>query len=187
MNPPMIEQTQTQQDGDEPISEWVRKLAEGDSQAQKNIWKSYVRRLNNYTRDRIKDRRESDEEDVVASVMASLFQRMGDGRLAPPENREKFWRLLRSMAKNKSAAVARRTTAQKRGGGEVGGESKFGNQRGGGIDMVPGNRSNDPHKLMESSEQFLSIISSLGSPDLQKVAILRMSNYSNLDIAEKLK
>ncbi|MEM7316202.1 MAG: ECF-type sigma factor, partial [Planctomycetota bacterium] len=132
----------------DPISEWVRRLADGDSKAQRSIWQAYERRLKNCAKNHFVGANglSADEDDVAGMVMASLFRRMDEGRMSPPEDRQKFWALLRTMTKNKSVEVLRRENAIKRGAGTVASGSQVGS--------VPGSDF-EPHRLMEQAERFV--------------------------------
>ena len=172
-------QNQNESKSGDPISEWVRRLADGDSKAQRSIWQAYERRLKNCAKQHIKGSigTTADEDDVAGMVMASLFRRMDDGRINPPEDRQQFWALLRKMTKTKSADLLRRENAIKRGAGVVAGGSQVGS--------VPGSDF-EPDLLMEQAERFVSMINSLGSANLKQVALLRMKNYTTDEIANKM-
>ena len=173
---------------DDPISEWLAQLPEGDSLAQHKIYERFARKIES-----IADRMltgvplgDSDSEDVAVKVLKSLFERIQDGRLEPPVNRQQLWNLLMGITRNKSAQVVRHKRTAKRGKGKIKGNSGFG---GGtddlGIQRIP-DQSPNPAAAFREAEDLAERLESLNDDQLRQIALLRMAGYSNEEIAESL-
>ena len=168
---------------DDPVSEWLAKLRDGDSEAQHHIYEKYARRIERVAT-RILDTlplKEVASEDVAIKVLKSLFLRIEDGRLEAPQNRQHLWGLLRSMAKNKSHEVRRHELADKRSYKRV--------------ELVPQNDAEDraqngiervadkAAKALDETEKFADCLETLND-ELRQVALYRMAGYSNDEIAQ---
>jgi len=171
-------------------AQWIDDLAHNDPSAQERIWALFARRVTKQAKSNLAgvQCRESDEEDVAARVLNSLFQRIADGRQTPPKNREELWKLLVGMTRNKSAEAARHKLAQKRGQGRVRGESAF-KVRGddssdhGGIHNVA-DPASDPKTAFEEAQQLTGILASLNDSQLRQIALLKMAGHTDQEIAE---
>ena len=176
---------------DEPITEWLNQLPDGDSLAQRKIWERCANRIAREAKKHLAgvSRRDSDEEDVAIKVLNSLFQRLADGRQKPLESRTELWNLLLRMTRNKSAEEARRKLAQKRGAGRVRGESALGagaDETGNrGIDRVSG-KTPDPQRAFDEAQQLTQMLNSLKDSQARRIALLRMANHSDQEIADIL-
>ena len=94
------------------------------------------------------------------------------------------------LTAHKVSDARRREKRQKRGGGRVQGESAWpeapGEADGGrGIEQVIGAEPT-PDFLAEVAEQQQRLLAALGSDELRRVAVWKMEDYSNQEIAEKL-
>lgn len=158
---------------------------DGDDDAALQIWDTYYERLVRYARHRMKGMalRATDEEDVALSALNSFFGGVRDGKLAPKDANE-LWKLLATITVRKATAQLRQHHAAKRGGGKVRGDSAFdqnqvrGESSFAGCDMD----SISPHLGVASEE----LLAKLRDPDLQRLALLRLSNYTNEEIAQQL-
>lgn len=127
-------------------------------------------------------------DDVAVSVFDSLWkkaseQEFAEGDLASPDE---LWRLLSKMVAFKAEDHARRLKAQKRGGGNVRGDSIFFNpdQPSPGFNGVAGNVLTPAEKL-ELQESYTLLMKVLDDEVLQKVAVMRIEGYSVAEIAEE--
>ena len=180
------------QGDDEPITKWLNQLPEGDSFAQREIWERFAR----------SDR--SGSEETARRSPATRFGRRRRGREGaqqslpaivqrsaqpPPSDRAELWNLLLGMTRNKSAEEARRKLAQKRGGGKVRGESAFGanaDETGNrGIDRVTSNAP-DPQRAFDEAQQLTKMLNELDDPQLRRIALLKMANHTEQEIAHIL-
>jgi len=106
------------------VTAWIAGLKAGDSAAAGEIWKRYVDRL---ARAKLgsSPRRVADEDDVALSAFNDFLQGVEDGSFAWLDDRDDLWQVLVMLTERKAIAQQRREQAQKRGGGQVRGESVF--------------------------------------------------------------
>jgi RNA polymerase sigma factor (sigma-70 family) len=173
------------------VTQWLGQLAAGDASAAEKIWQRYYQRLVRFARTKLaeEDRRASDEEDLAQSAFGSFFRAAAAGRFPNLNDRDGLWRLLLVMTSRKAASRARRELAQKRGGGEVRGESAFlalhtdGEEAG--IDRVLGAEPT-PEFAVLAEEQCQRLLDGLGDDVLRRIAVLRLEGYTVEEIAAQL-
>lgn len=178
-------------DDEQPVVEWIENLARGDGEAANHLWEEYFERVVRLARSRIsaRQRRISDEEDVAVSVFESLCAGMGAGRFPDLKSRDSLWRLLCVITKRKVARHAQHERRQKRGGGQVRGESVFvGN--GGGASNAPGleqfggtGLDNFSIQLADQAEWLFEV---LGDDELRRITELKFAEHTNEEIAAML-
>jgi DNA-directed RNA polymerase specialized sigma24 family protein len=176
---------------DDSISLWVAQLQTGDEQAAQRVFESYFERLVRLARGKLIDgqRRAADEEDVALSALDSFFRGTARGRFPKLNDRDDLWNLLLVITSRKAADYVNSERALKRGGGLVCGESAFLDVR---KDGLP--RGIDQNATPEPSPQFAAEITEvcetlfdmLDTPQLKRVAILRMEGFNDSEIAEQL-
>lgn len=170
--------------------ELLVRLKSGDKEAANEVIGLFFDRVARAARRRLKQRRlrGSDSQDIAASVFESLWekidlQQIQEDQLNSPDE---FWRLLCTMIRFKTEDHVRRENAEKRGGGEVRGESVFLR-----LDQEshPG-LANHAHDgltgceivaLKDCHDQMMNL---LGDEVLQELVTLRMENYKVTEIAE---
>ena len=162
----------------------MARAQEGEEAAAVAIWNACYDRLVCYARGKMKGmpRRSADEEDVVLSAMNSFFDGARVGRLAPKDANE-LWKLLATITVRKATAQLRKHHAGKRGGGKVRGDSAFDPSQvaaagAGDYDLD----TLSPH-LGVACEEMLA---QLDDACLRQVALLRLANHTNDEIALKL-
>jgi DNA-directed RNA polymerase specialized sigma24 family protein len=176
----------------DPITIWIQQLArEGGSQAAERLWETYYSRLVELARRKIGPgkRRVTDEEDVVLSAFDSFVRRAAAGKFPRLEGREDLWKLLVRITARKAFDHQSRERRQKRGGGQVRGDSAF---RGpdeddgrGGIDQVIG-REPTPDFAAQVVEEYARLLGKLETEELRNLARMRLENYSVAEIAAAL-
>ena len=112
------------------------------------------------------------------------------GRFPLLKDRDNIWPLLVVITARKVVDANQQQTRQKRGGGNVQGESAWldafdGSDRDGGIELVVGNEPT-PTFAAEVAEQIQRWLAALDSDELRAVAVWKMEGYSNREIAENL-
>lgn len=176
----------------EEITEWLDRLAAGESDAAQVIWQNYFHKLISHARCKLRNMpcRSFDEEDVVLSAMQSFFQGMRQGRFSSLGNREELWKLLLTITARKAHAQRRRNLRAKRGGGHVRGESIFDHadsqqDRCCGIGDILGEEPSPElaTMVMENTQHLLEL---LDDETARQVAIARLEGYTNDEIALKL-
>ena len=159
-----------------------------DEQAAE-IWNEFFPKLAGIARKKLGalPRRASDEEDVVLSAMNSFFVGVKKGRFEITD-RSELWRLLITITARKAAKHCRQHFAQKRGGGQVRGESVFLNPNGDeqiGIGRVAGS-SEVPCTVEQVERVCEELFDQLDDEKLKQTAMLRMEGYSNQEISDQM-
>lgn len=174
---------------DHSITILVQRLKERDELAIDDLWKRYFDKLVDAARRRLgsNPRRVVDEEDVAVSVFASLWRGVERGRFLQLDDRNDLWQILLGITKQKVVNEIRRNRAQKRGGGNVRGDSVFGDrdEQGGGWDVVAGDAP-DPAFLAALNEDFDNLLKRLPEESLRDVVHWKMGGDTNQEIADKL-
>jgi DNA-directed RNA polymerase specialized sigma24 family protein len=182
---------------DDSITIWIARVKETDREAAEAaaqaLWERYYARLVRLARARLAEspRRVVDEEDVALSVLDSFCRGAAEGRFPQLSDRENLWPLLVAMTAHKVVDARRRETRQKRGGGDVRGESVFVSPGGGdadreiGIEQVIGVEPT-PEFAAEVADETRRWLDALGSEELRSVALWKMEGDTNAEIAAKL-
>ena len=108
------------------VTEWMAKLGDRDCQAAQVVWDNYFQRLANFARRKFRDMpQRSLMKRTYASAMHSFCRGAADGRFPQLSDRNDLWRILVTIAARKVHAQSRKQHDDKRGGGNVRGESVF--------------------------------------------------------------
>jgi len=178
------------------VTQWIVRLTDGDEIAAQAIWEQYFDKLVRLARAKLESvpRRVADEEDVALSAMHSFYRGAMQDRFPRLNDRQDLWRLLVTITARKAVAQRRRLQAQKRGGGDVRGESVFvrseellgGNDdKEGGIGKVLGEEPT-PEFACQVAETCTELLDRLDDEELKTIALFKMEGYSNQEIAEEL-
>ena len=174
------------------VVRWMEDLQDGHATAAQEIFDQYYHRLVGLARNKLDDRvrRVESEEDVANSVIKSLCHRAGEGDFAGLQNRDELWCLLVTMTARKAASRGRKHLAQKRGRGEVRGESVVMGAGGESMADVGFDRflhaSPTPDDLMVMQETFDDLVKQVDDPTLKKVIQLKFEGYTNREIGDQL-
>ena len=172
------------------FSAWIRGVETGDEVAISRLWEHCLPRLLNYSRSKLPEnlRRVLDEEDVALSTFKSFCLRAADGSLGEIAGRDELWKLLHTIASRKANGYIRHQSRQKRGGGQIAGESTFikAGDLGGSIDDVPDQSTETPAMLAEFQNSCEHLLDRLEDSTLQAIAVLRLEGYSVDEIAQRV-
>ena len=177
---------------DVSITRLFEELQSGNSQAAEELWAVYFDRLVAVARKRLgyARKRTADEEDIALSVFHDLCAGAARQSFAEHVRREDLWHLLLRLTQQKTVDYIRRETRQKRGGGEVRGESVFLDPAtrlaAHGLDQIVRNEPT-PEMLAVLNEQHQRLLGLLANDSLRRIATWRMQGETNEDIAAKLK
>jgi len=175
---------------DSSVSQWILGAKQGNCHAVQALWQRYFRELVGLAREKLAGvpRRAADEEDVALSAFASFCDAARRGRFPDLADRHSLWRLLITFTAQKAIDWARHEKRQKRGGGKVQGES-----------ALAGRDSPDHRQALAQcvgdtpSPDFAAIAADECSrllncltDNLRRVAVAKMENYSNQEVAEQL-
>lgn len=186
----------------EQFAELLEKVSDGDEDATTLLWERYFQQLVRLAGARLPKnlRRTGDEEDIALSAFHSFIAGIRRDQfpdLAGPDN---LWGLLITLTSRKVNAHLRKQTRQKRGGGNVRGESVFldvagnANQGGleqlGGHDQVGSGRGGEdairPDLRVELAEACEALLDDLPDEQLREIAVMRMDGYLVDEIATRL-
>lgn len=180
----------------EEFAKLLDQVREGDEQATTLLWERYFQPLVRLAGRRLPKnlRRAADEEDIALSAFHSFIAGVRRDQfpdLAGPDN---LWGLLITLTSRKVHAHLRRQTRQKRGGGNVRGESVFldasGDAGPAGLEQMSSTGGKDdvmrPDVRAELAEACEQLLDSLPDAQLREIAVLRMDGYLVDEIAGRL-
>jgi RNA polymerase sigma factor (sigma-70 family) len=197
-----VSEPETELDGslDEDVTTWIRQIREGDEDAAQRLWDRYFDDILEVARNSLRNssRRVHDEEDVAVVAFRSLLAGIAAGRFQGLDHREQLWRLLMVITTRKAASLIERDQRQKRGGGEVRGDSVFRGDDANTLpldqepsDMEPGfdglsSGNPTPDIAAVVADETRQLLASLDDELAQQVAVLKMEGYTHEEIAKKL-
>jgi len=180
----------------EEFAELLDAVRDGDEQATTLLWERYFQPLVRLAGTRLPKnlRRTGDEEDIALSALHSFIAGVRRDQfpdLAGPDN---LWGLLITLTSRKVNAHRRKQTRQKRGGGNVRGESVFldaaGESGPAGLEQMRAVGNQDdmmrPDMRAELAEACEKLLDSLPDQQLREIAVLRMDGYLVDEIATRL-
>tara|TARA_B100000686_G_C16481638_1_gene807391 strand:+ start:159 stop:773 length:615 start_codon:yes stop_codon:yes gene_type:complete len=176
---------------EESVTVWISQLKDGDQDAAQQIWERYCRRLVHLAASKFRGgpRRVADEDDMVVAAFDSLYRGVEAGRFAKLDDRNDLWQLLVMITERKVIDEFHRERRQKRGGGNVRGESVFvGSQDDeprAGIGGISGEELT-PDAAIASIEECQRLLQLLPDDTLREVATLKLEGWKNREIAEKI-
>src|SRR5260370_13955086 len=112
---------------DASVTGWIGQLKAGNHEAAQQLWNTYFQQLVRLARARLRGfpRRAVDEEDVALTAFDSFCRGAANGRFPKLSDRNELWHLLIVITARKVIDVRQHEKRQKRGGGDVRGESAF--------------------------------------------------------------
>jgi len=183
------EPSQASDTGGGSITRLLAGAKQGDEQAAADLWATYFRRLIAVARRKTSGapQRAADAEDAVISAFGSLFRGVEQYRFRRLADRDDLWQLLVMLTARKAINQRRRELAQKRGGGNVRGESAFAGAAGdadhpaGMAEFLADEQT--PAFTTEMEEECRRLFELLDD-ELRQIAFWRLEGYSNREIAE---
>jgi len=180
----------------EDVTLWLDRFLQGDQDAVQPLWDRYYAPLLRLARRKLgaHARRSADEEDVALSAFNSFCRAATAGRFAQLDDHHDLWRLLVTITARKASAQLKRQFAQKRGAGQVHGESVFGQRGSGAGDSSSGGAGigavagGGPTPELDAlvREECRRLLDSLGDEALEQVALKKLEGYTNEEIARDL-
>src|SRR5262245_49834606 len=176
---------------DLPITRWIDELKAGHAAAAQGLWEGYFLRLVGLARRKLQGlpRRAADEEDVALSAFASFCRGADQGRFPLLRDRHNLWPLLLKITARKAADLIRHDRRQKRGGGEVRGESALApgpdDSAVAGLDQVASTEPT-PEFAAQVADECRRLLDLLDSPELKTIAVRKMEGHTNAEIAAEL-
>lgn len=170
------------------VTVWLHKLKLGDrDEAASRLWETYFRRLVGLARGHLRSRprASADEEDVALSAFDSFVRAAEQGRFPRLDDRDDLWQVLLVVTSRKAADLIQAENRLKRGGGKVMQVSAA---------LPDGDSSGpavaasgpDPAEATAMAEGFERMLRVLGDDQLRQIAVWKLENYSNAEIAGKI-
>ncbi len=187
MNPPNDVSTSSS----ESVTEWLGKLKAGDLLVGQQLWQRYVHQLLRLSNRKLGDasRKVSDEEDVALSAFHALLVGAAEGRFGQLEDRDDLWQLLVMLTERKAIAVRRKEQTEKRGNGNVKGESAMEGPDGSGFGGMAQVVSAEPTPefAAQMAEDLAVRLAMLDEdPKLRQIAYDKMGGFTNSEIAQRM-
>ncbi len=177
--------------GSDTGKSWIDALKRGDEEAAQQLFEVYFQRLVGLARQRLRalPQRVADPSGVVQSALNSFFQ--GARRNAFPRlnDQEDLWRLLVVITARKAAHCVRDERREKRGRGQVRGESALNIGKAedfNGLANVIDDDSQTPEMAAILNEEIKQRLEQLDDGILLEVALLKLQDYTNAEIAKRL-
>lgn len=175
-------------DGD--VTQLIREVAEGDDVAVQEIWERYYGPLVALARRKLGSRRRMvDEEDAALSAFNSFCQGMRAGSFQL-DDRDDLWQVLVMLTIRKAIGYLRREHAEKRGGGEVRGESVFAKRDStdetDGMGAILG-AGPTPQLAAQLADQCEHLLAKLDDDAHRQVALLKLEGCTDKEIADELR
>ncbi len=169
------------------VSLYLQRIKDGrDEEASGELWRKYFDKLVNVAKRNLGTlpKRMADEEGVAVSAMHRFFKAAEAGRFEDLTNRDELWKLLVTIVIRKANRHKERATAQKRGGGNVRGESIFVNAA---EDDKPGLAGiPDERFVADLMSECGDLMNLLEDDTLKEIALLKLEGHTLDEIAEKL-
>jgi RNA polymerase sigma factor (sigma-70 family) len=145
------------------------------------LWERFAERMLAVARRRLGNalRRVADEEDVVLAAFERFHHGVRQGRFPRLNDRDDLWSILFTLTTRHAARQVRDQNRDRRGGGEVRGDSALGN-------VEPADDAPAPEEALLLQERFALLLDALGDESLRQIALARMEGYSNAEVAVQI-
>jgi DNA-directed RNA polymerase specialized sigma24 family protein len=173
------------------VTGWIRQLKAGERAATQPLWENYFQRLVARARRQLTGvpRRAADEEDVALSAFDSFCRAAEAGRFPRLDDRQDLWQLLIVITDRKASDLANLERRQKRGRGKVLDEAAVGGSAGNATDSPMAailSQEPSPAFAAQLAEECQRLLSLLGDPELQQLAVRKMEGYTVAEIAQQM-
>lgn len=161
------------------VTELLDHLREGDSGAVSGLIDYFLPSLRRRLSDVASNLRISDEDDIAISAFYELCRAVEKSRFEDVSDRTQLWQVLSMIAVRKANDFQKFENAGKRGGRR--GALSLDHLEHQVVDLGA-----SPEFQLELFEHCDRFFKQLDDPDLQKVAELKMSGYTNAEISNEL-
>jgi DNA-directed RNA polymerase specialized sigma24 family protein len=163
-------------------------LKDGENEMIQRLFDRYFERLVRLAGARMPRhrRRELDEEDIALSAFHSFCDRAARGQFPQLADRTDLWRVLAMLTTRKLYGTLRHQSRQKRGGGQVVGESAVERLGTGGLDQILC-REPTPGDAAAFADDCERLFNRLADPVLKTIALRKLEGFSSEEIAAELK
>jgi DNA-directed RNA polymerase specialized sigma24 family protein len=174
------------------VTTWVEQLRAGNRAAAQQLWQRYFSRLVGLARTKLRGLRRgaADEEDVALTAFDSFFRGAEQGRFPRLDDRNNLWDVLVLITVLEAIDLREREMRQKRGGGQVAGESALDGllgpaEGGAGIEQVVGTEPT-PELAAQVADEVQRLLGLLPKQEVRSVALLKLEGYTIAEIADLL-
>jgi RNA polymerase sigma factor (sigma-70 family) len=159
---------------------WLDRLRGSDPHAAGALWQRLGARLLGIARAHLRgaSRRVADEEDVVVRAFAAFVKAVQQGRLPRLDDRDDLWAVLFTFVERAAISQRRQETRQKRGGGNVRGDSA--------LPAEPAGEEPSAEELVQVRDQVEQLLAALDDDELRQIVLLRLEGHTNAEIAARL-
>ena len=163
---------------EESLKKWIPALVESQPQGVEAFIRAVQPRLLAFARSLIHDvpMAESDEEDVVNAALHSFLWRAADQQFQLHDE-DDLWKVVHTIVSRKALNHRRRQGRRREHGA---GQASLGR------DERPSVEAADPHDLLAElieREVVEQLMKSLGDPELERIAQMKLERHTNLEIA----
>jgi DNA-directed RNA polymerase specialized sigma24 family protein len=164
------------------VTALLERLKDGDHEAVRLLWHRYYPRLVALARTKLHatPRRVADEEDAALSAFDSFCRRAEQGQFPDLKDRDGLWALLVVLTARKAADLVRHHQRDKRGGGQVRGDSAL--PPAAGFDQMADDGPT-PEEAALLAEEVETLLARLTDPALRQVAVWKLEGFTNAEIA----
>lgn len=168
------------------ISVWLQRLkSDPHGEAIEMIWERYYQQLFRFARRRLSNvpKRSFDEDDIVSDALSNFFEGVRKERFPKLDDRNDLWKILLAITVRSVSQKIRVLKTQKRGGGNVRGDSVFASpdsSTGAGFDRVKHPGIFEETLSLEMGER----LEALKNTDLVRIAEFKLQGFTNVEIAE---
>jgi DNA-directed RNA polymerase specialized sigma24 family protein len=168
------------------VSIWIEQLrAARDPQAAQALWDRFFARMVEVARRRLATapRRAADEEDAALAAFLAFQRGLEQGRFPDLRDRNDLWNLLFTLTTRAAAGQVRHERRQRRGGGQVRGDSAWlspEGEVGGPADTGPA-----PEEDVVFQDELGWLLESLDEP-LRRIALARLEGCTVDEIAARI-
>ncbi len=164
------------------FSMMLSKLKRGDESAVREVWDRFFEPLQKLALERVnaQDRKTRDEEDLALSAINAFQHCVRNGRYESIDDRNDVWHLLVTIVERKAIDHVRREHAQKRGAGNVHGDSFSA-----GLNHFAEIGLNHEQRV-DFLDELHSVMARLDDPSLIKVVNAKIQGFTNAEIAEEI-
>ena len=174
------------------VTHLLKEAEVGDEAARQRLWSLYYKRLIGLARTKLREgeKRVADEDDVVVAAFDAFFRGAEEGKFPRLNDRDDLWQILVMLTCRKSANQVKRLNRQKRGDGQIRGESIF---------QLPGGKGEDPAGFdafegadatpefaLSVAESYRRLLDMLPDETFRQIAVWKMEGLENEEISTRL-
>ena len=174
---------------EDSVTIWIDGVKAGDGADIQKLWDRYFERLVRLAGARLPHhcRRSFDEEDVALSAFQSFCDRACRGMFLQLNDRDDLWCLLSTITARKVIHAVRHQSRQKRGGGQVRGDSDLVMEDAEAAELAPLlSREPTPEAAAMFAEEYDRLFARLTQPALRTIALRKLEGLSSREIGAEL-